>query len=117
MAFSRDLKRPRGRPRINFAQRERREKRVLANVADATRGKLGQQLYELRVSMGMTRCELAELMSVSSTAIYLWEHGRLEPSKVVWASFLRVRNSYRRKVKRFGKDLDGGPLMEDTWSR
>ncbi len=90
---------------------------MLANVADATRGKLGQQLYELRVSMGMTRCELAELMSVSSTAIYLWEHGRLEPSKVVWASFLRVRNSYRRKVKRFGKDLDGGPLMEDTWSR
>ena len=82
-------------------------------VADAVRGRLGEQLYEFRISMAMTRCELAELMFVTPTAIYLWEHGKFEPSKVVWASFCRVRKNYRRKMKRLGKDLDGGPVMGD----
>lgn len=114
MEFSRDLKPPRGRPRINPAQRERREKRVQTLVADAVRGRLGEQLYEFRISTGMTRCELAGLMFVTSTAIYLWEHGKFEPSRVVWASFCRVRRNYRRKMKRFGKDLDGGPVMREN---
>jgi hypothetical protein len=56
---------------------------------------------------------LARLMSVTETAIYYWEHGKFEPSKVVWASFCRVRQNYRRKMKRLGKDLDGGPVMGD----
>jgi DNA-binding XRE family transcriptional regulator len=62
--------------------------------------------------MGLSRPALADLMCVSKQAIYYWEHGKFEPSKVVWASFCRVRANYRRKMKRQGKDIDGGPIME-----
>jgi ribosome-binding protein aMBF1 (putative translation factor) len=111
MEFSRELRPPKGRPRKNFAQRQQRQKRLHTVVSDRVRGKLGEQIYEFRISLGLSRANLARLMTVTETAIYYWEHGKFEPSKVVWASFCRVRENYRRKMKRLGKDLDGGPVM------
>jgi DNA-binding transcriptional regulator YiaG len=107
----RELRASPGRPRTHFACNEREAKRVYVAVAHKERGLRGAQIYEFRASMGMSRRQLAREMHVTGQAIYLWEHGQFEPQELAWAAFLRVRENYHRRMKRAGKDLDGGPLM------
>jgi hypothetical protein len=55
---------------------------------------------------------MAEKLFVSAVSICYWEHGRIEPSRVTWAAFCRVKRNYQQRLRRQGKDLDGGPVME-----
>ena len=70
----------------------------------------GAEMKAFRASVGLSAGRLARLMSVSGQSVYNWERGFV-PSAVVWAAFVRVRRNYKQKLRRQGKDLDGGPLM------
>jgi hypothetical protein len=111
MKFPRELSRPAHRPRQNFSVAERKAPRRYTAVSERIRGDLGQQIYDFRKFGGLTRVALAKKMFVSETSIFFWESGEFEPSRIAWASFSRVRQNYRRKMKKMGKDLDGGPLI------
>lgn len=63
--------------------------------------------------MGFSRAELGRLMKVSEKSIYYWERGEFTPTPLAWAAFIRVRRNHVQKLKRQGKDLDGGPVMEE----
>ena len=82
-------------------------------VGQRIRGHRANEIYLFRCWSGLTRWQLAKSMHVSEVAIYLWERGSGEPTEIFWRSFLRIRNNYRLKLRRLGKDLDSGPVMEE----
>jgi hypothetical protein len=113
MITGRELSPPRGRPRVNFDVKTRRPPRIQRSPGDiTTRGPLAEEMYQFRTWCGWTKERFAELLLVSPKAIYYWEFGIHEPTRIVWASFVRVRKNYRQKLKKAGVDWDGGPLME-----
>lgn len=61
----------------------------------------------------MSRDRLADLMRVTSKTLYYWERGDFLPSRSLWAVFVRVRRNYQQKLRRQGRDVDGGPVMEE----
>ena len=98
---SRKLTRPVGRPRLHPHLRE--PSRLLC----------GAQIKEFRAAVDISQEGLARLMQVNSKSIYYWERGDFPPTDVMWAAFVRVRRNYQQKLRRQGKDLDGGPVIED----
>jgi DNA-binding transcriptional regulator YiaG len=113
MEFSREIRRGVGAPRKHFIPRKASEPRTLRSVDDVVRSQRGEEIFRFRKSMRMSRESLAGFMSVHVDSIVNWEFSQNEPKNLAWASFLRVRENYRRKMKRLGKDLDGGPVMGD----
>jgi DNA-binding XRE family transcriptional regulator len=85
--------------------------KTLRNVDDMVRGVRGEAVYRFRRLMGWNRGELARLIGVDIDSVVHWEFGDNEPKRLAWQAFCRVRLNYRRKMKRLGKDLDGGPVM------
>jgi hypothetical protein len=101
------------RERPSAVPYRRKTDRPYIFVSQRIRRPRGQQIYEFRMFLGLTRSALAKLMYVSLPSVVLWELGKIEPKELAWRSFCRVRHNYRLKMKRFGKDLDGGPVMGD----
>jgi DNA-binding transcriptional regulator YiaG len=113
METSREISLPRGRPRRTPVVFRAYPAKVFTRIADYERGPLGQQVYEFRMAVGMKRSVLARKMFTSDRLVFYWESGHHEPKKPMWAHFVRIRRNYRQKWRRQGKDLDGGPIMED----
>jgi DNA-binding transcriptional regulator YiaG len=111
MAFSREIARGVGAPGKKFGVINRSPKRLQSPVENAVRCDKCEDIYQFRKSLGFSRKVLGELIGVSWFAIYYWEHGKGKPHLVSWRAFLRVRANYKRKMKKIGKDLDGGPVM------
>jgi hypothetical protein len=111
MEFSRQIRRGVGAPRKTFPKRAYGPKRLQSSVEDAVRSENCEAIYRFRQFLGMSRDAFGALLGVSWWAVMYWEHGKGEPHKLAWASFCRVRANYRRKMKKIGKDLDGGPAM------
>jgi hypothetical protein len=113
MQFSRETRRGVGAPRKTIAVTRVGPKRMQNSVENAVRSDKGEDIYHFRRAIGFGRRELGELLGVTWFPIYCWEHGKGQPSPLAWQAFCRVRANYRRKMKRLGKDLDGGPVMGD----
>jgi DNA-binding XRE family transcriptional regulator len=91
----------------------RKTSRPYVPVETRQPGPRGKEIYEFRKRLGWTRCFMAEKLFVSAVSICYWEHGRIEPSRVTWEAFCRVKRNYQQRLRRQGKDLDGGPVMEE----
>jgi hypothetical protein len=111
MEFSREIRRGVGAPKKHFIPRKGGEPRTLRSVDDVVRSQRGEEIFRFRKSMGMSRESLAGFMGVHVDSVVHWEFSENEPKNLAWASFLRVRASYKRKMKKICKDLDGGPAM------
>jgi len=83
------------------------------HLREPSRLQCGVQIKVFRDSVGLSRARLARLMNVSEQSIINWERGTCPPVPALWANFVRVRRNYQQKLRRQGKDLDGGPLMGD----
>jgi len=109
----RQLSKGPGRERKTFPLTIRTTRRAYSVVDNAVRSDKCEDIYRFRKAFGLSRPEFGRLLGVSWLAIYNWEHGKRDPQRLAWNAFLRVRTAYRRKMKRLGKDLDGGPVMEE----
>lgn len=107
---SRELKQPKGHIRINLPI-VRKTNRPYVFVGTRVRRPRGQEIFEFRSAMGLTRTELCRMMRVSLPSLVLWESGKFEPKELAWHSFKRVKRNWLQRIRRSGKDLDGGPAM------
>jgi DNA-binding XRE family transcriptional regulator len=83
------------------------------HLREPSRLQRGAEIKAFRASVGLSAHRLARLMHVSGQSVYNWERGVSLPVTSLWVVFLRVKRNYKQKLRRQGKDLDGGPVMED----
>jgi DNA-binding transcriptional regulator YiaG len=100
---------------LAFHPQKGRRRIIEKHVEDVIRSERGEQIYQLRKYMGLSRDRLAELMNVHVDSVVSWEFAKHEPNRLAWNSFLAVRRKLQRQMKKIGKELDGGPLMGDNW--
>lgn len=81
------------------------------HLREPSRLKCGAEIAEFRASVGLSRVRLARMMFVTEQSIINWERGYSVPVRPLWKTFVRVRRNYKQKLRRQGKDLDGGPVM------
>lgn len=88
-------------------------KRGYIFVADRVRGPRGAKVYSFRMRAGLSITALGKMMHAHPQSIYLWECGKVEPGDMAWNQFQRVQRNWAQRLRRFGVDLDGGPVMEE----
>ena len=86
--------------------------RLYPHLRDPRHLPLASEIKEFRQSVGLSQFRLAQLMQIDEWTVYWWERGHT-PSRALWSVFVRVRRNYQQKLRRQGKELDGGPLMEE----
>ena len=74
--------------------------KVYSRIETRERGPLAQEIFEFRRAVGMKRSDLARRMFTYDQVIFCWECGHHEPSRSMWAHFVRIRRNYRQKLRR-----------------
>ena len=72
-----------GRPKGNETHR-------VANLSPRTLVTLGQKLFEFRMNLRKTRCQLAAQLDISAKTIWNWESDRRRPSRSKIAKFKQL---------------------------